>query len=65
VRYGIETAGDDKVVGALGLHNPALPIPWSVLAQFAAGPTLSRGDALVAHDTLSPDSNSARLEATR
>ncbi|ART72754.1 type VII secretion protein EccB [Mycobacterium dioxanotrophicus] len=65
VRYGIETAGDDKVVGALGLHNPALPIPWSVLAQFAAGPTLSRGDALVAHDTLSPDSNSARQEATR
>lgn len=63
VRYGIETAGDDKVVGALGLSNPALPIPWSVLAQFAAGPTLSRADALVAHDALSADSGPARLEA--
>ncbi|MGV0743717.1 type VII secretion protein EccB [Mycolicibacterium sp. XJ870] len=64
VRYGIDTAGDDKVVAALGLTSPALPIPWSMLTQFAAGPTLSRGDALVAHDALSPDSNSARLEAT-
>lgn len=64
VRYGIDTAGDDKVVAALGLTSPALPVPWSMLTQFAAGPTLSRGDALVAHDALSPDSNSARLEAT-
>ncbi|MGV9798703.1 type VII secretion protein EccB [Mycobacterium sp. NPDC003449] len=64
VRYGIDTAGDDKTVGALGLNPPALPIPWSMLTQFAAGPTLSRGDALVAHDALSPDTNSARMEAT-
>jgi hypothetical protein len=33
-----------------------------MLAQFAAGPTLSRGDALLAHDTLSPDPKPARLE---
>ncbi|KWX20026.1 secretion protein EccB [Mycolicibacterium wolinskyi] len=64
VRYGIDTSGDDKAVAALGLTSPALPIPWSILTQFAAGPTLSRGDALVAHDALSPDTNSARLEAT-
>ncbi|MDV3125749.1 type VII secretion protein EccB [Mycobacterium sp. 21AC1] len=63
VRYGIDTSGDDKVIGALGLTEPAVPIPWSVLTQFAAGPTLSRGDALVAHDALSPDSNTARLQA--
>ncbi|MBU9762649.1 type VII secretion protein EccB [Mycobacterium sp. TNTM28] len=65
VRYGIETAGDDKVVSALGLTAPALPIPWSILSQFAAGPTLSRGDALIAHDALSPNVNAARVEATR
>lgn len=65
VRYGIDTADDDKAVAALGLTTPAVPVPWSILTQFAAGPTLSRGDALVAHDALSPDSNAARMEATR
>ncbi|WP_102141322.1 type VII secretion protein EccB [Mycobacterium hubeiense] len=63
VRYGIDTAGDDKTLGALGLSSPPLPIPWSVLAQFAAGPTLSRSDALLAHDALAPAPNPARLEA--
>lgn len=65
VRYGIDTAGDDKTLAALGFTSPALPIPWSILTQFAAGPTLSRGDALTAHDALSPNANAARLEATR
>ncbi|MBX8689041.1 type VII secretion protein EccB [Mycobacterium sp. 20091114027_K0903767] len=66
VRYGIETSGDnDKTLAALGLTSPALPIPWSILTQFAAGPTLSRGDALTAHDALSSNANAARLEATR
>lgn len=65
VRYGIDTNGDDKTLAALGLTAPALPIPWSILTQFAAGPTLSRGDALTAHDALSPNANAARLEATR
>jgi len=59
VRYGIE---DAKAVEALGLTPPPLQIPWSMLTQFAAGPTLSRGDALLAHDTLSPDPKPARLE---
>ncbi|MFV8054461.1 type VII secretion protein EccB [Mycobacterium sp. 48b] len=65
VRYGIDTSGDDKTLAALGLTAPALPIPWSILTQFAAGPTLSRGDALTAHDALSSNANAARLEATR
>ena len=52
VRYGIE---DTKTGAALGLTSQPLPIAWSVLSQFAAGPTLSRGDALLAHDALSPD----------
>ena len=54
VRYGIDTTGDqgDKVVSSLGLTPPPVPIPWSFLSLFAAGPALSRADALVAHDGL-------------
>lgn len=62
VRYGIEPGENDQTLAALGLSAPPVPVPWSVLAQFAAGPTLSRDDALLAHDTLSPDPDPARLE---
>lgn len=55
VRYGIDTDSDDKTVAALGLTRPPLSIPWAVLSQFAVGPTLSRADALLAHDALPPD----------
>ncbi len=65
VRYGIDTgdssAGTDTVA-ALGLSVPPLPVPWSMLSQFAAGPTLSRADALLAHDSLAPNPAPARLE---
>lgn len=53
VRYGIDTGDDGKTVAALGLAPPPLAIPWAVLTQFAAGPTLSSADALVAHDAVS------------
>lgn len=65
VRYGIEPGerdATDQTVAAMGLTASPVPVPWSVLAQFAAGPTLSRADALLAHDTLAPDPNPARLE---
>jgi hypothetical protein len=52
VRYGVDTSDDAKSVAALGLAPPPLAVPWSVLTQFAAGPTLSRADALVAHDAV-------------
>jgi hypothetical protein len=55
VRYGIDTEEDDKTLGALGLTPPPLPVPWSMLSQFAQGPTLSRADALLAHDGLAAD----------
>jgi type VII secretion protein EccB len=62
VRYGIDNepdssgnAGHGKTVEALGLSAPAVPIPWSMLTLFASGPTLSRTDALLAHDGLPPD----------
>ncbi len=67
VRYGIDnepdnsgTAGRGKTVEALGLSAPAVPIPWSMLSLFATGPTLSRADALLAHDGLAPDSRPGR-----
>jgi hypothetical protein len=65
VRYGVNTeggttGGDGDTVSALGLSQPALPIPWSVLSQFALGPTLSRSDALLAHDGLAPDQRPVR-----
>ena len=59
VRYGIDEDSDQKTVAALGLVPPPLPIPWSMLSQFAAGPTLSRGDALLAHDALAADPHPA------
>ena len=64
VRYGIDTeggsTGHSKTVEALGLQAPAVPIPWSTLSLFAAGPTLSRTDALLAHDGLAPDGGPGR-----
>jgi len=60
VRYGIDeepgATGQTKTVEALGLSRPPVPVPWSVLSLFAAGPTLSRADALLARDSLAPDS---------
>ncbi|WP_208858387.1 type VII secretion protein EccB, partial [Mycolicibacter nonchromogenicus] len=65
VRYGINTesgpGGDGDTVAALGLSGPPLPVPWSVLSQFAAGPALSRCDALLAHDGLAPDVRPGRV----
>lgn len=69
VRYGVETGADAgsasggaDTLAALGLPASPLPMPPSVLSLFAAGPTLSRNDALLAHDTLAPNPAPARLE---
>jgi type VII secretion protein EccB len=62
VRYGIDTEanGRGKTIEALGLKEPAVPVPWSMLSLFATGPTLSRADALLAHDSLPPDTRPGR-----
>ena len=65
VRYGIDTEGAEsnghgKAIEALGLKEPAVPIPWSMLTLFATGPALSRADALLAHDGLPPDTRPGR-----
>jgi len=67
VRYGIDTEADSAshstTVEALGLSGTPIPIPWSVLSLFAGGPTLSRADALLAHDSLAPDTTPGRVAA--
>ncbi|MCV7344883.1 type VII secretion protein EccB [Mycolicibacterium rhodesiae] len=56
VRYGIggDPKSSEKTVAALGLSEPPLPIPWSVLTLFAPGPALSQTDALVVYDAVRP-----------
>ncbi|MGH3552625.1 MAG: type VII secretion protein EccB, partial [Mycobacterium sp.] len=44
---------------------PPTPIPWSVLSLFAPGPTLSRADALLAHDGLAPDARPGRVTSAQ
>lgn len=67
VRYGIDTEGGAngpaKTAEILGLNPPPTPIPWSMLSLFAPGPTLSRADALLAHDGLAPDTRPGRTAA--
>jgi ESX secretion system ATPase EccB len=67
VRYGIDTEGGTngpaKTAEVLGLSPPPTQIPWSMLSLFAPGPTLSRADALLAHDGLAPDSRPGRTAA--
>jgi type VII secretion protein EccB len=69
VRYGIDNeagiGGHAKAVEALGLKPPPVPIPWSMLSLFAPGPTLSRSDALLAHDSLPRDGRPDHLTSAQ
>ncbi len=68
VRYGVDDSvsgtGHGKTIEALGLTEPPIPVPWSTLTLFAPGPTLSRADALLAHDGLAPDNRPGRRVVT-
>jgi type VII secretion protein EccB len=70
VRFGVENEANEpgadvptKTAEVLGLNPPPTPIPWSMLSLFAPGPTLSRADALLAHDGLAPDTRPGRTAA--
>lgn len=53
VRYGIEQ--DKPTLDALGIDPArALQAPWPILRLFAAGPAITRADALVSRDTITP-----------
>lgn len=58
VRFGIPGNDERKSLGLVGEPTPA---PWVALRLLAPGPTLSRADALVRHDTLPTDMNPAEL----
>lgn len=52
VRFGVP----DKATGTLlGLGDSPSPAPWAVVSLLAAGPTLSRENALVSHDGIAAD----------
>ncbi|ORW00043.1 type VII secretion protein EccB [Mycobacterium kyorinense] len=59
VRFGVDNTRDART--ALGLTSTPSPAPWVALRLLAPGPTLSRADALVRHDTLPTDMNPAEL----
>lgn len=59
VRYGVDNSRDART--ALGLTSTPSPAPWVALRLLAPGPTLSKADALVRHDTLPTDMNPAEL----
>jgi len=59
VRFGVDNSRDAR--SALGLASQPSPAPWVALRLLAPGPTLSRADALVRHDTLPTDMTPAEL----
>ena len=58
-RFGVDDTRD--VREALGLRTPPSLAPWVALRLLPQGPTLSRADALVEHDTLPMDMTPAEL----
>lgn len=49
IRFGVPDPATGQI---LGLGESPAPVPWSAATLLAAGPTLSRHAALVAHDTI-------------
>ncbi|MGB8391738.1 type VII secretion protein EccB [Mycobacterium sp.] len=58
-RFGVDDTREIRE--ALGLKTPPSPAPWVALRLLPQGPTLSRADALVEHDTLPMDMSPAEL----
>ncbi len=62
-RFGVDDTRD--VREALGLKTMPSLAPWVALRLLPQGPTLSRADALVEHDTLPIDTSPAELVVPR
>ncbi|MCV6964420.1 type VII secretion protein EccB [Mycobacterium intermedium] len=58
-RFGVDDTKEAR--DALGLSLTPSPAPWVALRLLPQGPTLSRADALVEHDTLPMDMTPAEL----
>lgn len=65
VRYGLVLSASSKTNPdkALGLTNPPLPAPWSIISLLPPGPALSKDDALISHDRLPLDDAGAELNS--
>lgn len=60
VRYGVEW--EQNTLQALGIDpQRAVQAPWPIVRTFAAGPAISRADALLARDTFQPAGSGARV----
>jgi type VII secretion protein EccB len=58
-RFGVDDTKEAR--DALGLQLAPSPAPWVALRLLPQGPTLSRADALVEHDTLPMDMTPSEL----
>ena len=62
VRYGIEW--EQNTLQALGIDpRQAVQAPWPIVRTFAAGPAISKANALLARDTISPAGVAAHIAA--
>jgi type VII secretion protein EccB len=62
VRYGIDW--EQETLQALGIDpREAVQAPWPIVRTFAAGPAISKANALLARDTISPVGAAAQLSA--
>ncbi len=60
VRYGIDW--EQETLQALGIDpHEAVQAPWPIIRTFAAGPAISKANALLARDTISPAGAAAQL----
>jgi type VII secretion protein EccB len=60
VRFGIKDAASQKALGMDSSKTKTEPAPWPIVGLLATGPTLSREDAMVAHDGVAPDPSPAK-----
>jgi len=62
VRYGIEW--EQNTLQALGIDpGRGVQAPWPIIRTFAAGPAISKANALLARDTISPVGAAAHIAA--
>lgn len=59
VRYGIKDADAQKALGMDEKNAKPEPAPYQIVGLLAAGPTLGREAAMVAHDGVAPDPDPA------
>ncbi|MBF6144903.1 type VII secretion protein EccB [Nocardia nova] len=60
VRYGIKDAAAQKALGMDADKAKPELAPYQIVGLLAAGPTLGRQEAMVAHDGVAPDPNPAK-----